>query len=454
MTLYKDQHYYFIGIGGIGMSSLALALQKKGIAVSGSDLSSGITTQLLKESGVAVHLGHDEKQVPENAIVVVSTDIKGSNCEWKVAKERGLQILHRSDLLSLLLKQKRGVHVAGTHGKTTTSSLLAHVLKRAGVCDSFSIGGIPRSIGIHGSLGEKPFFVAEVDESDGSFLKHPGEFAIITSLSDDHLSYWGSSLKLDEGFKKYIDQFPKENLVYCADEERLCRLGIEGTSYGVKEGEWKIVNIKYEANGSFFDLENATASYRDFFIPLRGLHNVKNATAVILMSLKLGLSWNDIRQGLVSFAGVRRRMDCVLTTPEFSLYDDYGHHPREIATTIEGANLSFGKENVRVIFEPHRYTRLRDSWGDFMHCFNGANDLWVTDIYSAREEKIDGITIERFMDELQKNSNPECTLRYVPRDQLAKALLDDPIHKKVWIAMGAGSIVSLSSEIETILGTK
>ena len=302
-------------------------------------------------------------------------------------------------------------------------------------------------MGIHGSSGDLPYFVAEVDESDGSFLKHPGEFAIVTSLSDDHLDYWKSSQHLDEAFKKYIDQFAKENLVYCADEKRLCDLGIQGTSYGVDQGEWRIVNIQFEAKGSFFDLKNDQITYADFFVPLRGLHNVKNATGVILIALKLGVSLNDIRQGLASFKGVRRRMDCVLTTPQFSLYDDYGHHPREVATTIQGAQLSFGKENLRVIFEPHRYTRMRDNWENFLHCFDGVEDLWITDIYSAREAEIEGITIERFMEELKQHVKA----RYVPRKELARELLNEPEQKKVWLAMGAGSIVFLSSEIKKIL---
>ena len=447
MTLTKDAHYYFIGIGGIGMSSLALALHKKGIQVSGSDLSSGLPTQLLKEQGVVVHLGHHETQVPLEAIVVVSTDIKGSNCELISVQQKGLQILHRSDLLSLLMKQKRSIHVAGTHGKTTTSSLLAHVLHHAGVCDSFSLGGIPKAMGIHGALGEKPYFVAEVDESDGSFLKHPGEYAIVTSLSDDHLDYWKGSSQLNDAFKQYMNQFDREKIVYCADEKRLTDLNIPGTTYGIDHGEWRIKNIQVEAKGSFFDLVSEKESFADFFVPLRGIHNVKNAAAVVLIAMKLQVPLNDIRQGLISFKGVRRRMDKVLVTETFSLYDDYGHHPREVATTVQGAALSFGKENLRVIFEPHRYTRLRDNWENFLECLTGIEDLWVTDIYSAREEPIEGITIERFMDDLKKRMS----VRYVPRKDLARELLQEPTQKKVWLAIGAGSIVFLSSEIKKIL---
>ena len=434
---------HFIGIGGIGMSALAHILCEKGVSVSGSDMAASATTEALKKKGAQIFIGHAPENVLPGSTVVFSTDIKEDNVELMRAKELHLPLLHRSEMLGKLMGDFSALLVTGTHGKTTTSSLLAHVLKVAGVNPTFAIGGQVKSLGSNGGYGAGKYFVAEADESDGSFLKYPGFGAIVTNIDNDHIEYWKTEEALIKGFKQFMSHITsKEHLFWCIDDPLLANLAPQGVSYGFHpKAQLRIERFSQEGWHLNYDLHFDGVTIKNIRVPLIGKHNVYNSAAVFGLCLRVGVEEEKIKEAFLSFQGVGRRADKKGEWKGIPLYDDYAHHPTEIAATLQAVKQAAGERRLVVVFQPHRYTRVRDCFEQFADVFVDADLLVMTDIYAAREKPIDGITTETLKAKIKKQS------LYAPRRELAPYLSALLAPSDLVLTIGAGDVTTLASEL-------
>ncbi len=436
----RDKTYHFIGIGGIGMSALARILLEEGHTVTGSDSQDGPLLKSLQKQGARVWVGHDEENVASGT-VVYSSAIRGENAEFKKSKQLGLKMLHRSDLLNNLMQEKKALQVTGTHGKTTTTFLLSHVLVEANLDPSFVIGGQARSFKTNGRRGEGVYFVAEADESDGSFLKTPSYGAIVTNCGNDHLSYWGDEKRLEEGFRTFFSKVKhREHLFWCKDDERLVSLNPPGVSYGFSvAADLQIVAFSQTVEGCIFTLRFQGKEYKEITLPLFGQHNALNAAAVFGLALSLSIDEKTICKAFDSFQGVKRRLERRGEKHGVIAFDDYAHHPTEIDTTLRAVSSLAVERRVVVLFQPHRYTRTRDFWKEFSACFSKADLVLVTDIYEAGETPIEGITA--------KNLASEAGLTYLPQENLVESVSKHLRPFDVFVTMGAGDITHLGAPI-------
>ncbi|HSX13754.1 MAG TPA: UDP-N-acetylmuramate--L-alanine ligase [Chlamydiales bacterium] len=385
--------YHFIGIGGIGMSALARILLKQGFQVTGSDTSRSAVIEELENEGAKIFQGHKEEHV-NDGIVIYGSAIQVQNPEFAKAKRLGMQMMHRSDLLDHLTREKLPIFVTGTHGKTTTTALLASVLMSANSDPSFVVGGIIQNLQVNGRDGNGPYFIAEADESDGSFLKTTPFGAIVTNCENDHLDYWHTEEKINQGFRDFLKSVKsKEHLFWCKDDARLCSFKSDGFSYGFsKDADLKILQWRQEPNGVLFDLEFQGKRYTDISLSLLGQHNVLNGAAVFGLCIQLKISEGTVRQAFAWFSGVKRRLEKKAEAHGVVCFDDYGHHPTEIQATLKALRTMAGERRIVVLFQPHRFSRTRDLWNDFLTSFKDADVVVVTDIYGAGENPIDGIT--------------------------------------------------------------
>ncbi|MBI3236969.1 MAG: UDP-N-acetylmuramate--L-alanine ligase, partial [Chlamydiales bacterium] len=355
--------YHFIGIGGIGMSGLARILLQRGHQVCGSDVASNALIEKLRLEGADIRIGHSSSNVENPDAVVHSTAILLENPEVKIALEKKVPFLHRSELLKELMEGYSPLLVTGTHGKTTTSSLLAHVLIESNLKPAYSIGGIVRSLANNGGDGTGPFFVAEADESDGSFLKYNPFGAIITNIDNDHLDYWKTEEAIQEGFRAFAEKVEsQEHFFWGGDQEKLRSLHFKGISYGFNEhNDLKIESFLQIGWKIVFDICFKDVRYSDIEIPLIGGHNVINASAIFGLCLNLNIPEEKIREAFQSFTGVNRRMEKKGEAGGVIFYDDYAHHPTEVYATLRAARQAIGRDKrLIVVFQPHRYTRTRD----------------------------------------------------------------------------------------------
>lgn len=439
--------YHFIGIGGIGMSALARILLQRGISVSGSDIASSAITENLKADGAEIFIGHAAENLKEKATVVYNTMIAAENPEYQEAQKKECPLIHRSDLLKELMEGHLPLLVSGTHGKTTTSSLLAHVLSEAGLSPSFAIGGVPRSLGSNGSHGKGKYFVAEADESDGSFLKYQGYGAIITNIDNDHIDHWGNEEKLIRGFHQFAQQVKSaDHLFYCHDDEKLRALKIRGVGYGFGDkAPLHVTNFHQEEWRNIFDLRFEGRQYTEIEIPLVGGHNVLNAAAVFGLALHLNIGEDQIKKALSVFQGVGRRAEKKGEEKEILVYDDYAHHPTEIFATLHAIKAAIGKRRLVVAFQPHRYSRTKECLDLFPKAFAPADELIVTDIYGAGEKPIEGITT----DFLFKKISAKCAfpVLYFPRKELVDSLCKRLQKGDLLLTMGAGDITKVGPEV-------
>lgn len=445
---------HFIGIGGIGMSGLARLLLSRNIAVTGSDLASNYVTEGLERAGAKVYIGHSPQHIDSNATVVYSSDIKTENLEYQTAMRLHCPLMHRSDLLLELMSGYKTLSVAGTHGKTTTSSLLAYVLTEAGIDPSFAVGGIIPQFQANAKHGQGDYFVAEADESDGTFLKYPSYGAIITNVDLDHMNYFGTEKNLIDSFKQFASQVQSKNhLFWCGDDIRLRRLALHGTSYGLsKECALRASNVRQEGWKILFDVEFNEVNYTNVEVSLIGLHNVLNALAVFGLALTVGAKEEVLRHALKTFQGVNRRCEKKGEVNQILLLDDYAHHPTEIETTLHGIRSAIGKKRLVAVFQPHRYTRTKDCLGTYGQIFDSADELLITDIYAAGESPIQGVSHDNILEEVRQRSRLSC--RYVPRKDLLKFLASDLHPHDVLVTLGAGDITKLGSELSAELRTK
>ncbi|WP_341760342.1 UDP-N-acetylmuramate--L-alanine ligase [Candidatus Endowatersipora endosymbiont of Watersipora subatra] len=408
---------HFIGIGGIGMSAIAELLNNLGYSVQGSDTSEGKNVTRLKGKGIKVSIGHRAENIGESEVVVISTAIKAENPEYAEAKERHLLIVSRAEMLAALMRFRQTIVVAGTHGKTTTTSMVGQLLEIGGLDPIIINGGILNAIGTNARMGEGIWMVVEADESDGSFLKLPADVVIITNIDSEHLDYYGTFKKAKEAFQFFVEKIPFYGFgVMCIDNPEVRSLirHIEDRriiTYGHNpRAEVHFHNVRFEETHCYFDIiirdrkRNNEISFKDFLLPMLGIHNVTNATASIAVAHQLGISEEAMRHGLKIFKGVERRFTLTGVWKGIRIFDDYAHHPVEIAAVLKAARMAAGfnkGSRVIVIQQPHRYTRLNSLFDDFCLCFNDADTVLVAPVYEAGENPIEGIHSEALVSGLK-----------------------------------------------------
>ena len=438
--------YHFIAIGGIGMSGLAKYLLEDGHTVSGSDIADSKYTDKLKELGAKVFIGHSAENVPDGAKVVVSTAIRQNNPELMRAKELGLKIYHRSDMLKEIAEQaqKTGkifIGFSGTHGKTTTSGLASYVLEKAGLMPSFVDGGILPDINTNAQHKGGKHFIAELDESDGTIVKYFPDVLVINNLEEDHLDFYKNGMPdLVKTFNQAISQAKK--VIVNADNKGIKELSGNFITYGLNNADYTATNIKYLKDGTEFDIFKNGAFLTGMNIQLSGIHNVYNTLAVVSALAESGLDAEKISKYFYDFTGMGRRFQKVCEIDGIQVFDDYAHHPTEIKATLDAAAQKFGKANIVAVFQPHRYTRLQSLWNDFLQAFENAGRVIVTDVYAASEDSIEGITGEKFASELKGAEYFGGSI-----EQVAKNLLPTLKQNDVVIGLGAGTITALGKSL-------
>lgn len=447
---------HFIGIGGVGMSGIARVAHDKGIRVSGSDLKESRYTKQLEDAGIAVSIGHGPQNIPDDdPIVVVSTAILDNNPELQEAKARSLRIIHRAEMLAYLGVGLETLAVAGTHGKTTTSSMLAHTLDALAYEPTFLVGGIVRAYGTNAHSGAGEYYVVEADESDKSFTYLDPYGVIVTNIEADHLDHYGDLDEIYEKFREFIASVPEEGVVVvCGDDAALARLAHTASSapvitYGCGEGnDARVEDVEAVGVGSTFTLRLPDGrTVKGGIKQNPGVHNVLNGAAVLVLLDALGIDVERAAQALGEFAGVRRRFDLVGEANGVTVVDDYAHHPTEIAATIRAAKqLDFNR--IHVLFQPHRYSRaklftdvLKDEFGA---AFDDADTVTFMDVFPAGETPVPGINGKTFLNVvLEHEGHPQAD--YVPRRiDAPMAMADIAAPGDLVLTMGAGDVTGIA----------
>ncbi|MBF5050495.1 Bifunctional enzyme MurC/Ddl [Candidatus Clavichlamydia salmonicola] len=441
-------NYHLIGIGGIGMSSLARILLAKNHKVSGSDLNLHKGTDDLVAQGANIFKGHVAAHIPSNSIVVYSSAISVNNEEYQEALVHSSQMMHRAELLATLMEGQQSLVVTGSHGKTTTSALLTFVLQTANKDFSFSIGGMLQES--NGTFGKGPYFVAELDESDGSLKYYQPFSAIITNLDKDHLNYHKTMDNLRKSINNFIQKVKNpEYLLYNGDclELAKCSWPIGSISYGCSDGcAIRLSNYRIRGMQSLFDLNINERSYHDILLNIPGVHNVSNAIPIFALCLMLGISEKIIRQAFATFPGVARRLEQKQEIKEVLFLDDYAHHPTAINATLKSLYELMPHRRLIAIFQPHRFSRLQHSWSEFKEAFGYADIILVTDMEAAGEDPIEGISSIDFVKSISKTFKQVC--RYVPRDAIKKMITELILPYDICITLGAGDINYLHDELK------
>lgn len=394
---------HFIGVGGIGMSALALFLRKIGVAVQGSDLRESALAGDLRESGVDYFVGHEGRNIDDEVGLVVKTSIiKDDNCEILAAQEKGLSILTRAELLALVMAQKIGVSLAGTHGKTSTTALVALILEFGGLDPLVINGGVIKHFNSNFKFGEGEFLVAESDESDGSFVDLPTKIGAVTNIEPEHLEFYGGDFdKVKQYYEKYVSQILGNEgfCAICVDDEEACALyekfAKKAFSYSIfsgKKADLVAKNIAFDERGTVFDAVFAKGrEIKGLRLQAFGAHNVANALAAIAIADHLEVEDAAICEALASFSGVERRFNKIGEINGASLIDDYAHHPTEVRAVLGAARQLAGSKKVILVLEPHKYSRVRDLFDEFCACVKDADLVILTEIYSANQKAIDGV---------------------------------------------------------------
>lgn len=445
------KHYHFIGIGGIGMSGLARILLERKETVSGSDLSPSPIVEKLKELGAKIAIGQSAQNISPSMTVIVSSDIKKGNPELVEAERLKCKILHRSEMLQHLMEGKEILAISGTHGKTTTTSLLSTVLYEGGKDPSFCIGGILPKFQSNARHGEGNFFVVEADESDGSFLNYHPSGAIVTNIGLDHMDHYKTEDNLISSFRDFMGKVRnKELLFWCGDDARLRSLHLPGVSYGFgDECELKCLNFRQVGWNLRFDIQFEGKAYRAVEAGVIGRHNALNVAAVFGLSLLCGASEDAIRQGLLTFPGVLRRCEKKGEVNSVLFLDDYAHHPTEIQATLHALRKVFPERRLIAVFQPHRFTRTRDCMGSYGPIFQDADLLVITEIFSAGESEIPNVSSQNVLKEITQASKIECEPQL--REEVAPFLARIVRPDDVVITLGAGNITKAGPETIAIL---
>jgi UDP-N-acetylmuramate--alanine ligase len=455
----RVRHAHFVGIGGIGMSGLAEILRTMEFDVSGSDLKPNDITRRLETMGVRVDVGHLAKNVEGADVVVYSSAIDDANPEIQRARALEIPIIPRAEMLAELMRVKYCVLMAGSHGKTTTTSLVATVLRAAGLDPTVVVGGKVNALGSNARLGEGDLFVAEADESDGSFLKLTPTIGVITNIDAEHLDHYGTHEKVKEAFVQFANKIPFYGLaVLCLDHPHvqaiIPQIQRRHVTYGVsRQADYRAKNVRFSGLSTHFEVWRRGESLGDFTVKMPGHHNVLNALSVIAVADELEVPFDVVREAIKSFHGVQRRFT-VLGQPAISregktgdvmIVDDYGHHPAEVEATLDAAQNGFDRRVV-VAFQPHRYTRTQSLFDDFTRAFNKADVLIVTDVYAAGEKPIPGATSEALVEAIRAHGHHN--VRHIAdKKKIGAALIDLVRPGDLVIALGAGDINASAREL-------
>jgi len=445
---------FFIGIGGSGMSGLAEVLFNLGYEVSGSDIKESEVTERLEVLGINLSIGHKVTNLDDVDMVIKSTAIEGTNVELTHARKLGLPILERAELLSSLMNMKRGVAIAGTHGKTTTTSILASIMTEAMLDPTFINGGIINSFSSNAKLGTGDYMLAEADESDKSFLMLQPSLEIITNIDADHLvNYKNNMNNLEEAFIKFVKKLPFNGLlVACGDDPIIKKLvgsfSRKTILYGFEDhNDYIISNYKTESFTSEFTLSYDKDSVSRLKLNLPGKHNVLNATAASVLAIEEDVSLINIKSALEKFSGIRRRMEFLGNFGDTVVIDDYGHHPTEIKNTILTLRESFPGAEITMVFQPHRFSRTKDLYEEFVEVLQLVEGLILLEIYSAGEKPIDGISSSALLESLKDKGLKNLLLANSTKQALE--LINSSFFKKkeVLLIQGAGSISDISKKL-------
>jgi UDP-N-acetylmuramate--alanine ligase len=441
---------HFVGIGGIGMSGIAEVMHILGYKVQGSDVSEGYVVEGLRKAGIPISIGHSADNLGEAAVVVVSTAIKKDNPEVECAYERRIPVVRRAEMLAELMRLKSTVAVAGTHGKTTTTSMIAALLDVGGIDPTVINGGIINAYGSNARLGSSDWMVVEADESDGSFLRLDGTIAVVTNIDPEHLDHYGSFEKVKDAFVEFVENVPFYGAaLLCVDHPEVQTIiprlrDRRVVTYGfAAQADVRGENVRPVPGGNIFDVTVRSRSGQvrtiaDIELPMPGRHNVQNSLAAIGVAIELGIPDEVVARGFARFHGVKRRFTKVGEIEGATIIDDYGHHPVEIRAVLAAAREG-AQGRVIAVVQPHRYTRLRDLMDDFQGAFNDADIVYVAPVYAAGEEPIEGVSADSLVEGLKQRGHRAARTVDGPED-LCRQLRDIAARGDMVICLGAGDI--------------
>jgi UDP-N-acetylmuramate--alanine ligase len=455
---------HFVGIGGIGMSGIAEIMLKTGYSVQGSDAKAGANTERLEKLGAKIFIGHDADQLGDASAVVYSTAVKADNPELVAARDRRIPLVRRAEMLAELMRLQFSVAVGGTHGKTTTTSMVACLLDAGGLDPTVVNGGIINAYGTNAKVGEGEWIVVEADESDGSFLRLKSTVAIVTNIDAEHLDHYGEFDAVRRAFRDFVENIPFYGFAaVCLDHPEVQAMvaQVENrrlVTYGVNpQAEVRAVDLVMDPDGARFDVvisprEAEPITLSGLHLPMPGSHNVANALAAIAVARELGVSEDDIRKGLGKFGGVRRRFTTVGDTGGIRIIDDYGHHPVEISAVLRAARqVAAGK--VIAVVQPHRYSRLNDLMSEFSACFNDADTVIVADVYAAGEAPLEGVDRDALVEGIRRHGHRHVLALESPQ-ALAAMVAQEAEAGDLVVCLGAGDITNwahaLAAELDAL----
>jgi UDP-N-acetylmuramate--alanine ligase len=450
--LHKRHRLHFVGIGGMGMSGIAEVLLNLGYAVTGSDLHESEVTERLRKLGAQIFVGHQEDNLAANpSVVVISTAVKYSNPEVLEARRRHIPVIPRAEMLAELMRMKYGVAVAGSHGKTTTTSMVAAVLSAGGLDPTIVIGGRVRMLGTNAKMGQGEFLVAEADESDGSFLLLSPTIAVVTNIDREHMDFHQTMEKLSESFLDFINKIPFYGLaVLCVDNGNvkalLPKVRKRFATYGLSsDADFSAQDLQMKPAGVDFTALHHGKPLGHMRLHLPGRHSATNALAAVAVGYELEIPFSRMADALDGFTGIHRRFEIKGEPQGIMIIDDYGHHPAEIQATIEAIRDSW-KRPLIVIFQPHRFSRTRDLFDDFLTAFEGADRLILTEIYAAGENPIEGVTSEALYQAIKRKGHMD--VEFTPDDgQIVKQLAGKLNPGDIVLTLGAGDIYKVGEAL-------
>ncbi len=438
---------HFVGIGGIGMSGIAEVLLNHGYVVQGSDLKSSKITDRLAELGAHIFVGQKAQNIEDAEVVVISSAIKPGNAELDAARARGLPIVRRAEMLAELMRLRSNIAVAGTHGKTTTTTMVAALLDEGKFDPTVVNGGIIHAYGSNARKGDGEWMVVEADESDGTFNRLPATIAIVTNIDPEHMEHWGTEEALHQGFYEFVSNIPFYGLAVCCTDDPDVQALVgkitdrRVTTYGFNaQADVRALNLTYEAGVAHFDiaLQSEDKMIEGCSLPMPGDHNVSNALSAVAVARHLGMKADEIRKALADFGGVNRRFTRVGEVEGVTIIDDYGHHPVEIAAVLKAARQATSGR-VIAVHQPHRYTRLHHHFDDFCACFNDADVVGITDIFSAGEDPIQGASRDDLVAGLIRHGHRHAR-SVVDENDLERLVREQARPGDMVVCLGAGTI--------------
>ena len=462
IKLAKKEIIHFIGIGGIGMSGLSLIMKGNGFNVQGSDISNNKNIERLKKEKIKIFLNQSKKNLKDATIVVISSAIKKNNPELIEARNKQLPIYKRGEMLANIVSLTKNIVVTGSHGKTTTTSLLAAIFSKTKLDPTIINGGVLNAIKSSAKLGKSDWCILEADESDGSFIHVPPTYSIITNVDREHMDYYDSINDLKNLFIEFINKVPSFGKSFiCIDDknnnELLKKIKIKNFyTYGINpKSQFHINNIKQVKEFSEYDLAiklpgKKNININKIRIPLLGIHNIRNSTAATAVALTIGISKNVIKNGLKDFKGVQRRFNKIFSYRETNFYDDYAHHPTEIKEVLNGVRAAYKKEEVICVFQPHRISRLKDLKKEFSLSFKKADTVILCPVYAAGEKIKLGFNYNKFAKDIIKNSKVKLFM-VNNQYELAKLIKNIVYGKKIVVGMGAGTISAWMRELQNLI---